>query len=94
MGHALLKALGVIAAVQGWGQAEGTAVLAVQAGAPMLAASSLKAALDLDWDDPDARDRGLAEVLGCLDAVQALVAGQLGEKAAAAVVATARQIRD
>ncbi len=55
MGHALRKALGVIAAVQGWGQAAGTAAIAAQAGVPQLAASSLKAALDLDWDDPAAR---------------------------------------
>lgn len=32
MGHALRKALGVIAAAQGWGQAAGTAVLAGMAG--------------------------------------------------------------
>src|SRR6266568_6927252 len=32
MGHALCKALGVIAVLQGWGQAAGTAVLAAQAG--------------------------------------------------------------
>src|SRR5689334_17024968 len=61
MGHALRKALGVIAAVQGWGQAAGTAALAGMAGAPQLAASSLKAALDRDWDDPLARDLALAE---------------------------------
>src|SRR6266852_7304927 len=36
MGHALRKALGVIAAVQGWGQAAGTAVAAAQAGVPQL----------------------------------------------------------
>jgi hypothetical protein len=71
MGHALRKALGVIAVLQGRGQAEGIAGLAEQAGAPMLAASSLKAALDRDWDDPAARDAALAEVLGCLDAVEA-----------------------
>ena len=94
MGHALRKALGVIAVLQGRGQAEGIAVLAGQAGAPQLAASSLKAALDLDWDDLAARDRALAEVLGCLDAVQAFVAGQLGDKAAATAVATACQVRD
>ena len=70
-GHALRKALGVIAVLQGRGQAEGIAGLAEQAGAPMLAASSLKAALDRDWDDPAARDAALAEVLGCLDAVEA-----------------------
>ena len=71
MGHALRKALGVIAVLQGRGQAEGIAGLAEQAGAPMLAASSLKAALDRDWDDPAARDAALAEVLRCLDAVEA-----------------------
>src|SRR6516162_721073 len=57
VGHALCKALGVIAVLQGRGQAAGTAVLAAQAGAPELAASSLKAALDQDWDDPAARDQ-------------------------------------
>jgi len=94
MGHALRKALGVIAALQGRGQAEGTAVLAAQAGAPQLAASSLKAALDRDWDDPAARDLALAEVLGCLEAVEAFVAGAVGGDAAAALVAVARQVRD
>jgi hypothetical protein len=47
MGHALRKALGVLAA--GRGLAEGVADLAGQAGTPMLASSSLKAALDLDY---------------------------------------------
>jgi hypothetical protein len=74
MGHALRKALGVIAVTQGWGRTDGIAVLAEQAGTPMLAASSLKAALDLDWDDPAARDQALATVLGMLDAVTAFVA--------------------
>ena len=94
MGHALRKALGVIAAVQGWGQAAGTAVMAGLAGTPQLAASSLKAALDADWDDPAARDHALAEVLGLLDRVGAFIAGQAGEAAAAAAVRTARQVRD
>ena len=43
MGHALRKALGVIAVLQGRGQAAGTAMMADLAGAPQLAASSLKA---------------------------------------------------
>jgi len=94
MGHALRKALGVIAAAQGWGQAAGTAIVAADAGVPQLAASSLKAALDLDWDDPAARDQALAQVLGLLDQVQAFVAGWAGEEAAAAAVAVARQVRD
>jgi len=94
MGHALRKALGVIAAVQGWGQAAGTAAIAAQARVPQLAASSLKAALDLDWDDPAARDQALAQVLGLLDQVQAFIAGLAGEQAAAKAVAAARQVRD
>ena len=94
MGHALRKALGVIAVLQGWGQAAGTAVVAAQAGVPQLTASSLKAALDRDWDDPAARDLALAEVLGLVDRVEAFVAGQLGGQAAAAAVAVARQVRD
>ena len=94
MGHALRKALGVIAAVQGRGQAAGTAIMAAQAGVPQLAASSLKAALDLDWDDPAARDQALAEVLGLPDRAGAFIAGQAGGEAAAAAVTTARQVRD
>jgi hypothetical protein len=94
MGHALRKALGVIAAWQGRGQAAGTAAVAAQAGAGQLAASSLKAALDADWDDPAARDRTLAQVLGFLDQVEAFAARQPGGQAAVAAVAVARQVRD
>ena len=94
MGHALRKALGVIAAVQGRGQAAGTAVMADLAGVPQLGASSLKAALDADWDDPAARDQALAEVLGLLGQVDAFIAGQAGDQAAGAVMTVARQIRD
>ncbi len=94
VGHALRKALGVIAVLQGWGQAAGTAAVAAQAGVPLLGASSLKAALDMDWDDPAARDAALARVLGLLDQVEAFVAGWAGEEAAAAAVAVARQVRD
>jgi transposase len=94
MGHALRKALGVIAAVQGRGQAAGTAVVAAQAGVPQLAASSLKAALDLDWDDPATAGLALAQVLGWLDQVEAFAAGQFGDQAAAKAVAVARQVRD
>jgi Transposase DDE domain/Transposase domain (DUF772) len=94
MGHALRKALGVIAVLQGRGQAAGTGVLAALAGVPQLAASSLKAALDADWDDPAARDAALAQVLGFLDQVGGFVAGQAGDEAAAEAVAVARQVRD
>lgn len=66
LGHALKKALGVIARQQGRGLAE----VANELGAPMLGASSLKVALDLDWDDPSERTRALGLVLGALEAVE------------------------
>jgi hypothetical protein len=94
IGHALRRALGVIAVLQGGGQVAGTAAVAAQAGVPQLAASSLKAALDRDWDDPSARDLAVAEVLGLLERVEAFTAGQAGDEAAAAAVAVARQVRD
>ena len=84
----------MIAVLQGRGQAAGTAIVVAQAGVPELAASSLKAALDRDWDDPGARDGALAEVLGLLQTVEAFVAGQAGDETAAAAVAAARQVRD
>jgi transposase len=94
MGHALRKAPGRDRGAAGAGAGRRTAVVAAQAGVPQLAASSLKAALDADWDDPAARDAALAQVLGLLDQVAAFVAGQGGGAAAAVAVATAVQIRD
>ena len=66
LGHALCKALGVIARQQGRGLAE----IASEAGAELLTGSSLKAALDLDWDDPEEQARALSIVLGVLNAVE------------------------
>ena len=92
MGHALRKALGVIAALRG--QAAGTAAVAAEAGVPQLAASSLKAALDLDWDDAAARGQALAQVLGMLDRAEAFIAAAAGSGEARACLMVARQIRD
>ena len=94
MGHALRKALGVIAAVQGWGQAAGTAVMASLAGVPQLAASSLKAALDADWDDPAARNAALAQVLGLVEQVEAFIAAAADSDTARACLQVAHQVRD
>lgn len=66
LGHALRKALGVIARQQGRGLAE----VAADAGATLVSGSSLKAALDMDWDDPTARECALALVLETLTAVE------------------------
>lgn len=81
MGHALRKALGVIACRQGRGLAE----VAEEAGASVLAGSSLKAALDCAWDDPEQRRQALVRVLDALDSVETY----LGER-----VETARRVRE
>src|SRR5947199_646782 len=66
LGHALRKALGVLARQQG----RGLAAVATDAGAALVGGASLKAALDLDWDDPTAREQALTQVLAALDAVE------------------------
>jgi hypothetical protein len=48
-------------------QGRGLADLAAETGTPLVAGSSLKAALDLDWDDPAAHGHALALVLDSLD---------------------------
>lgn len=89
LGHALRKALGVLARQQGRGLAD----VAAEAGVPVLGGASLKAALDLDWDDPDAREQALVTVLGALDAVETWLAAQppVPPGPAAAAVATSVQ---
>jgi hypothetical protein len=71
-------------------------VLAERAGTPELAASSLKAALDLDWDDPAALQHALGVVLVAVGRVEGLAA-ELGggqDPAVARGLAAARQIQD
>jgi transposase len=96
LGHALRKVVGALARQQGWGLAEGTRVLAAQAGVAELAASSVKAALDLDWDDPAALQHALGVVLAAVGRVEGLAA-ELGggqDPAVARGLAAARQVRD
>lgn len=69
LGHALRKALDVIARMQ---QRE-LAAVAAEANAEILAASSLKAALDLDWDDPEAKAQALSSILQALERVEVLL---------------------
>lgn len=72
LGHALKKALAVIAkkSHQDLGQ------VAQDAGAEIVANSSLKAALDLDWDDPNARIQALTTILQALNQVEAWIEEQ------------------
>ena len=67
LGHALKKALGVIARQQGRELTE----IASEMEADLVAGSSLKAALDLNWDDPNEKNLALGMVLGALHQVEA-----------------------
>ena len=93
VGHAVRKAASVLARQQGRELAEGAAEAG--AHAPVVAGTSLKAALDLDWDDPAARIEALGIVLAALAEVEALVAAQPEGPARARAqegVAVARQV--
>jgi hypothetical protein len=93
LGHALRKALSVIARQQG----RGLTAAAHDAGAELLSGSSLKAALDLDWDDPAERVRALGWVLSTLEAVEAytarLDAAAQTSEVVAVHLATAHQVQ-
>jgi transposase len=98
VGHALLTVLGVLAGQQGWGLAatERARLLAGRAGIGVLAGSSVKATLDLDWDDPTALQQALGVVLDALAQVEQLVVGWPGgdDPRVADALAAARQVRD
>jgi Transposase DDE domain/Transposase domain (DUF772) len=88
LGHALRKAVGVIARHQG----RGVAAVAQAAGAPILGATSLKGALDADWDDPAALPWALGVALDALEDVERYLAQQPAgpvRQAAQAAVAVA-----
>jgi IS5 family transposase len=72
LGHALRKAMGVIARQQGRGLSE----IATEANASLLSGPSLKAALDQDWDDPEAREQALVVVLEALSTVERWLGSQ------------------
>ena len=92
LGHALRKAVGVIARQQG----RGLAAVASEAGAELVVGSSLKAALDLNWDDPAERGQALVQVLAALEAVEAWLADRptaAADPAVQASLAAAHQVR-
>ncbi|GEM_PF-6750927 len=74
LGHALKKAIGVIAGQQGRGLTE----VANDIGVDIVALSSLKAALDLNWDDPDQKNLALGIVLEALERCETFVQAQPG----------------
>jgi transposase len=74
LGHALRKAVGVIARQQG----RGLRAVAEEAGASLVAGPSLKAALDLDWDNATAQPHALTMILDALHAVEHWLDAQPG----------------
>jgi hypothetical protein len=93
LGHALRKALGVIAREQG----RALAAIAQEVEAELVAGASLKAALDLDWDDPQAREQALRPVIGTLEQVEQWLAAKpellREESVVPDCLAAARQVR-
>lgn len=92
LGHALRRAIGIIARQQG---RELTAI-AAEAGASLLGAASLKAALDLDWDDPAQQGQALVAILDTLERVESWVeTSPLGSEhpGVSASLAAAEQVR-
>ena len=69
VGHALQKVMRVVADQQGRELVE----VAKEAGAEMVSATSLKAALDRDWDEVGQREDALGLVLSVLQAVETWV---------------------
>jgi hypothetical protein len=89
----LRKALSVIARQQG----RGLCVAAEEAGSALVAGLSVKAVLDLDWDDPRAQQHALTRILDDLSAVEHWLDPHLAAAAVApqvvASLAVAEQVR-
>ena len=56
------------------------AEVAAEAGIPVVAATSIKTGLDIDWDDPDARKTGLAKLLTQVQALSRWLDRELKEQ--------------
>jgi len=69
LGHALRKALSIIAE----SSQDSLENVALNFGADIIAKTSLKAALDLDWDEPEARNMALSTILQTLDSVESQI---------------------
>src|SRR5262245_18939779 len=93
LGQDLRKALSVIAREQG----RELAAIASEADAGLDAGSSLKAALDLDWDDCQARGQALRQVIETLERVEQWIASKpeliTEESIVPACLKTAQQVR-
>jgi hypothetical protein len=77
IGHALKKIMRVVADQQGKELAE----VGQEAGAEVVCGTSLKAALDRDWDQPGQREEALNVILNTLQAVESWVQTLQGDEA-------------
>jgi hypothetical protein len=77
IGHAARDLLGSVAQRLGVGMAEA----AHRTGIPLLTGSSLKAALDIDWDDPMAKKGALERLLAQVRSLETFVERELSEEA-------------
>jgi Transposase DDE domain/Transposase domain (DUF772) len=91
IGHALKKIMRVVADQQGRELVE----VGQEAGAEVICGSSLKAALDCDWDQAGQREEALSLVLNVLQAVESWVQAlqQDEAKLAESSLETARQVK-
>ncbi|BAC88092.1 IS1182-like element ISGvi6 family transposase [Gloeobacter violaceus] len=72
LGHAMRKALRIMVCQTGVGLAQ----WAEQTGTTLVAGSSLKAALDIDWSQPDECAEALGRLLGALESLESYLDGQ------------------
>lgn len=90
LGHAVRKAINLLADQQG----REPAAVAAAAGADLIAGSSLKAALDCNWDDPAQREQALRQVLAMVEQASAYLAEQApADPLIGGAVAAAAQVR-
>ncbi len=93
LAHAARNVVQCAASLLGWTHAQ----VCGQAGIPLLAASSVKRALDIDWNDASAKAEAIRTLSRQLDALQAWIAHRLPEEIAKpplkASLATLVQIR-
>jgi hypothetical protein len=94
LAHAARKVIACVAALVRWSEER----VAREAGAPMLSASSIKRALDIEWSDPQAKSEAVPRLVKQLDALEAWVRERLPEECSAPPLsehlATLQQIRD
>lgn len=78
LAHAARNVVQCAARLVGWTEAQ----VCTRAGIPLLAASSIKQALDIDWNDADDKAEAIKTFARQLDALQAWITHHLPEEAA------------